>query len=482
MKTSASRRTFLSTCGLGAGALGLRGLFDPRTAGAADERDVPLVIFAYFSGGWDTLLTIDPRDNTRFGRSAGNETGILTAYEDIAANDTAVQDVLTETNGTGLVTPHGSNITFGPAIGELQKHHDKLCLVRGINMGTLSHQVGARYFNTGKVPRALAASGSTLSTVLADRNLDRSDVWLPHLAIGGGESFNEGLSPAASPTSIVSYDALGPLLRPADALGALHSPPAAPLAAYRKADHCLHERMAGSAAFAEFRSSEGTANVLSSGVLWEHFDFRARPLPGSDIARVYELFKIDPDSPAAALRTALGQGAIAAQALANSVSHVIAMRPGFALDTHNINWTTQQLLQRDGLDTISRLIDFLVATEDPMHRNRALWERTTLVCYSEFSRTPHINSEGGRDHHLCNACIVAGPKIRGNKVVGASRDDNYMPEHVDVATGEVVDRSAPNAHQITPQDVHATVLTALGESLEHISNQQPVVLDAMLRP
>ena len=63
---------------------------------------------------------------------------------------------------TGLVQPAGSNIAFGPAIGKLAaQHYQDLAVVRGVNMGTLTHEVGRRYFLTGKFPRGLAASGSS---------------------------------------------------------------------------------------------------------------------------------------------------------------------------------------------------------------------------------------------------------------------------------------------------------------------------------
>lgn len=481
-KINTTRRTFLTALGVGSTAYALHSWLKPRSVRAApDDPSAPLLIYVYLGGGWDTLLSLDPRDNTKFVDADSNESGIVTAYGDIAVNDQQVAAVLQETGGTGLVQPQGSNIVFGPAIGEIKKHYDKLCIVRGVNMGTLSHQVGRRYFNTGKVPRGQTASGSSMSTVLADRHLDHSDVWLPQLQLGGGEVYNEGLSPRASPTRIGGYESLAPLLRPADVLGSLNNPVGSASTQYAKLDHCIHQRLGGSRAFEAFRDSQAVAEILASGVLWEHFDFVSKPAPDTAIARVYDAFQIDPERPQNALRGPLGQGAIAAQALANGICQTVAMAPVLALDTHGINWTTQQLLQRDGLDTVSRLIDFLETNPDPQNPSHALWERTTLICYSEFSRTPRLNDEGGRDHHLGNCCLVAGPNIQGNTVVGASSDRNYMPESIDPMSGAVVDSEQSQAIQVKPSDVHATVLTSIGESFEHISNQNPVLLESMLK-
>ena len=66
-------------------------------------------------------------------------------------------------------------------------------------------------------------------------------------------------------------------------------------------------------------------------------------------------------------------------------------------------------------------------------------------------------------------------------VIGASNDKGYMPTSIDPETGEPLDRKDPKAIQIRPSDVHATLLTSLGQSLDHISNQQPQILKPMLK-
>jgi hypothetical protein len=82
----------------------------------------------------------------------------------------------------------------------------------------------------------------------------------------------------------------------------------------------------------------------------------------------------------------------------------------------------------------------------------------------------------GRDHHLDSACLVAGAGIAGGKVIGATSDDTFSGQPIDPATGAV----DPDGVPVRPADVHATILTAMGLGIEHISNQDPVIIDAML--
>src|SRR5688500_16992302 len=56
------RRGFLQALGIGAGALAFHQLL-PGLAFAADPPDAKRkFVFAYFEGGWDLLLGLDPRD------------------------------------------------------------------------------------------------------------------------------------------------------------------------------------------------------------------------------------------------------------------------------------------------------------------------------------------------------------------------------------------------------------------------------------
>jgi hypothetical protein len=67
--------------------------------------------------------------------------------------------------------------------------------------------------------------------------------------------------------------------------------------------------------------------------------------------------------------------------------------------------------------------------------------------------------------------------IKGNTVIGATGTDDYASRTINLATGAVEEGGA----QVRPADIHATVLQAMGLSYDHISNQSPKVIDAMLK-
>ncbi|HEX7896764.1 MAG TPA: DUF1501 domain-containing protein [Planctomycetota bacterium] len=78
---------------------------------------------------------------------------------------------------------------------------------------------------------------------------------------------------------------------------------------------------------------------------------------------------------------------------------------------------------------------------------RGLLESTLVLWMGDFGRTPKINADAGRDHHPgCFSTVLAGGGIRGGQVVGASD-----------AIG-----ARPISRPVTPADIHATVLTAMG--------------------
>jgi hypothetical protein len=88
-------------------------------------------------------------------------------------------------------------------------------------------------------------------------------------------------------------------------------------------------------------------------------------------------------------------------------------------------------------------------------KERGMLEDTLVVAVGDFGRTPTILTQGppGRQHWpQCFSAIVAGCGIRGGAVYGESDK-----------TG-----SAPKSNPVTPQDLHATMLHALGVPLNDI--------------
>ena len=104
----------------------------------------------------------------------------------------------------------------------------------------------------------------------------------------------------------------------------------------------------------------------------------------------------------------------------------------------------------------ARLLADLQATEAP--GGGSMLEKTTLVAFSEFQRTPRLNERNGRDHHLGNCALVAGGGLRGGQVIGSSSDSALGPELIDLASG----RSDEGGESLFPEHVLTSALVSAG--------------------
>lgn len=468
-----TRRRFLEIAGLAGGGVLLNTSLMPRNARAqqAPAQD-GLLLAVYFNGGWDQLLALDPRDHTdaRFGTESGfRASGVQTAYNIVT--DSGVQSVMSATGGTGVQTR--GNLSFGPAVHEsLLNHAADLSIVRGMDMETLTHEVGRRYLLTGKFPRGLAAAGSSLGTVVASARGETKNI--PHLAVAC-EAYNEGHAAHASPIQVNNSSAMVNVLRPSTS-GGSGLPPASTslLNDFRAVTDCGPSGLdlQGKASLYEF--SRQKASVITQGGDYDLFDFSRTTHP--EVAALLSAMNMSTSE----INTPKGRAALAGQALATGYAQAVSLQIQTGLDHHFDNWRTghAQLL-RPGFEALGNLITFLKGKEY-MGTGSSVWSRTTLLVFSEFSRTPLLNSSGGRDHHLSASALVAGPNIRPNMVYGGTSDLNQAVQFVDVATGRVKS-AAEGGKRIRPAELHHTILSSMGLDTSHLSNQSPILLDGLLR-
>ncbi len=474
-KQGIERRAMLKLIGFGGATLMVSDVL-PAFAEETDCGEEPyegkFVIYATFDGGWDQLLTTDPRDATD--PAYGPSQTIDPAYDVIRVSDQgegSIDATMTLTNGTGLYQPEGSNITVGPAMYTLAREHwQDLCIVRGLDMGTLTHAVGKRYFLTGKFPRGLQANGSSMTTATAAQLTNASP--LPNLVVGM-ESYNEDL-PAWSSGMVIANpsDILGVLAPLSEPLSGLTG---ATVAGYLSEWSCMDHRLNGDGVVTNYYDSALKAEDLTSGCYAEYFNF-VNPESGSAVDLALTKFGITARGGAAvsAMAAPSGQAFLAAQAITNGVAQCVSVRMANGIDHHDDDWESDHgPAVREGMDGLAILISHLKETLD--HNGAPFWDRTVLVVSSDFARTPKRNSRGGRDHHLSSSCILAGAGIEGNQVIGGT-DETYTRELIDPATGAVGGDLV-----IRPPDVHATILSALGLSYEHLSNQDPTLIPAIIK-
>ncbi|MFN3197133.1 MAG: DUF1501 domain-containing protein [Bradymonadia bacterium] len=434
-----NRREFLLRSGLTAGAFSLGGALMPRVARAAEVKD-RYFVFCYFEGGWDALISLDPRNPAEFNDGNMLETGIQPGYDRLPGQFSR-QNI------------NAGPFTLGPCCGELPQIADKFSVIRGINMATLTHEVGRRYFITGKEPAGLNAQGSSIATLAASQIAggETPDRPVPHLA-HRVESYNidQPAFATAMPVAAVGHmqyilqDTLGiptgirPNVR--GALGAYWS----------KRRDCAPGRGASATAIADaYRSNRARARDVVTTALYSQFQFDAPELAG-----VREHYGIN----AGLLETPRGRAALASQALRSGLSRVVSVVLADGLDTHDGNWANEQSTRlSEGFTALARLITDLDQTEAP-GGGGSLLSKTTIVAFSEFNRTPRLNERNGRDHHLGNCAVVAGGGIQPGKVIGASSDLAMGPLHIDLASGQA-DESGVS---LSPTHVMATALQSGG--------------------
>lgn len=420
----------LGTAGLGASGFGpLARLAFGQPAGAPDLH----YIFCYFGGGWDILLGLDPKDPVRFDEASLGDTLIQPAYDQLRSS-------------SGELVRGSESMVFGPHIGALARHASKLAVVRGMSMETLTHEAGRRRFLTGKAPSGLQARGSSAATHLAAQ-LGR-EAPIPNLAVRV-EAFNvdqpsyaTALSASGVPDLLRALAPEGEALDPA-ARGALDR-------FLGRAARCRRDRRSPVARSAH-ASRVKAAEMVRSG-LDEAFDFLADTPEMEALRDHYGIARRR-----SALASYEARAALAATAIKAGVTKVASIEITGGLDTHFDEWSTDQgPRQERGFDLMARLIEDLERSPYPGGGGQSWLDRTVIVGFSEFSRTPRLNDRGGRDHSLTNACVLAGAGIRGGQVIGASSDVGMEPVAIDLDTGR------PDRGGEAPKPEH--VIQALFES------------------
>lgn len=87
-------------------------------------------------------------------------------------------------------------------------------------------------------------------------------------------------------------------------------------------------------------------------------------------------------------------------------------------------------------------------------KQRGLLESTLVIAVGEFGRSPKINDKAGREHHPgCYSALVAGGGVKGGRFVGTSDARAEKPADT----------------PLTPADLNATVLDAVGLTSEQIT-------------
>ncbi|MFZ5441841.1 MAG: DUF1501 domain-containing protein [Myxococcota bacterium] len=445
---SLDRRTFMKAAAGFAGAnlfggLSFKAFAQATSLAPADH----CFVFAYFSGGWDVLLSLDPRDPAVFTPERISETRILPGYN-LLSGDASFP--------TNVVKPQGSNIDFGPAIGRMAQHFDLMAIVRGINMSTVAHEVGYRYFLTGKEPNGSAARGSTTATEIVGQL--KPNVPVPNVAYNI-ETYNDRYPGYANALRVSSANDL--LLTLAPSPTALDSEIERELVdIHGRRISCEADLYDSRGLVTQYRESQAQMQTVISAQLDRYFRFEDNASDPADIrmakAQLRQTYGLRPEGTNDARSSAAARAALVATALKRGVSQCVSMNITGGLDTHFGTQLTHAQNQRVGWNALGDLVTDLRNSPHPSGGN--FMDHTTILIFSEFSRTPLINASGGRDHHITNSCMLLGKGIKHNTVFGKSGDVGLSAGIIDHASGA----PSNSGEIILPDHVIATVMKAAG--------------------
>lgn len=453
---NSQRRTFLKAAAgfMGAtlfGGIPFRAFAQAANLAPADR----CFVFVYFSGGWDQLLAFDPRDPTEYTPERVSETRILPGYNLITDSRFSQMPLIPEKGGVR------SNIAFGPAVGRLSDHFDLMTVVRGINMTTLGHDVGFRYFLTGKRPIGSAARGSSTATEIVGQF--KPAVPIPSVAYNI-ESYNDRYPGFANALRVSRTEDMLLTLSPSPT--ALDSEIEKQLLDFRgQPITCEAAAYGARGVGTTYENSRDQMQSVVSNQLDKSFRFENDPvtqakygLPATKPANGYD-------------STEAGRAALVATALKKGISQCVSINLTGGLDTHFGPQLTHANNQRRGFDALAMLVDDLRGTDHPAGGN--FMDHTTILVFSEFSRTPLINASGGRDHHLCNSCLLMGAGVKHNYVYGASGDIGMSPGTFDLRNGQ----PTPTGENILPEHIIATVLASakLDYAITRVSPLQSIL-------
>jgi hypothetical protein len=386
-------------------------------------------VFVHASGGWDVTLWADPR-NERKGlvepaSTDNTDPAPLSLWKPVKLDG--------DTDTFEILEPKNVPMRFGPGIGDLYDLRDRLTIINGLAMNTVSHPDGTAYSATG---RHLAGGRAPAASVdVAVANELGVEQLLPDISVNFPSSFiGERLDRRAIPLRVASAATIAKSLARSEAyladddraaISTLLTEEAKDLAARSTFPETYERLEAQQTALPHLLGNELKAAFTQKALqdAYPQFDYKAR---------------------------FIGAGVLAAAFAVEAMKRNLVRCVGFALgglDTHNQNYKQHAHTQQELFGTIATLVKQLDATPHPTLRNTKLSERTHILVVSDFCRTPQINLSGGRDHYPNNSALVISPRFKSGRTFGKTDLEQLLP------AGD---------KPLTPPDLLATFVHAFG--------------------
>jgi len=300
---------------------------------------------------------------------------------------------------------------------------DKLSIVRSMSTREADHMRGRYYMHTGYVPNPNIEHPSYGSVISHETAEQRPDLEIPpFVSIGGGSEGPGFLGMSWAPFSVTSTGQIRNLdVRP-DELERMVDR----MRALDKLEKNFVNQNRGAAANDHMKILEKTFHLMTSKQM-DAFKITKEPKEGQD------KYGTDP----------FGRSCLMARRLVEVGVPFVEVDLG-GWDNHNGIFN---ILRTQRLPALDKGMSTLVTDLN----DRGLLKDTAIIWMGEFSRTPRINGNGGRDHWArAWSVVVGGAGLKPGIAVGKTNEDG----------------TAVETEPYTSQDVMATVCKALGISLE----------------
>jgi uncharacterized protein (DUF1501 family) len=427
------RRTALQLLGGGAAALLLRRSF---AKGASANANDEFFVFIHATGGWDVTLWSDPRNER-----AGIVEPASTDNTDVAGvrlwQHTALQGA---TRTFQVLAPNDVNMRLGPGIGGLYDLRDRLTVINGLAMNTVSHTDGTTFSATGRHLQGGRAPASSVDVVFANtlgvgQLVPDVSVRFPSWYVG------DQLDRRAVPLRIKSAETIAASLnRGGDYLhdydradvSAFVSGEARDLAATTHSE--VYDRYSVQIDAEQKLISDRLAAAFTADALkarYPQFDYKLPNIADGAIG-----------------------AAFAIEAMRRNLARCVSLGMG-SLDTHAQNYRQHAHSLQELFDTIAALVRACDGIPHPTRTSSKLSEHLHVLVISDFCRTPQINLSGGRDHYPNNSALIISPRFLGGRTFGETDREQVLPV------------SSPHAfaggpRPVAPPDVLATFMHAFG--------------------
>lgn len=356
------------------------------------SEDYPVLkklVWIHMRGGWDILETVDPKTQS-------------TSKLDMTYDYSLAQPLLGASQDVRLGRSWSNTARLG----------SDLVLVRGLAMGTTSHDAGSVYADTGVLSNSGNVNAASIPAIVASQ----SGATIPLIQLNGADTpkTDRGL---LKPVSIVRAGDLS-LYRGLFPQNSSAQDATSRVLEYSRRSILRMQGISGS-------NDRLTAVEAARSKIQTQIDAGVgSKLSLSDSDRAPFIAALDRDAVGNS-RGTVDSLALVVKLLKNDLVSCVNMGiTGF--DTH----TNQD---RSLLPMLTNF-DALFATFISQLKSAGLLNSTLIVLYSDFGRTPKVNTTAGRDHWPVGGALMAGGGIQGGRAVGAT-DADLLAKNVDPSTG-----------------------------------------------